>query len=89
MRLIAVIARRAFSHGGRPLRPGDRFEASPIDAVVLVTARKAAFARVVPVKTVAAVVPARTIRRRELVTHEAPTVPTKRTYKRRDLTAEL
>ena len=88
MPLIAMVARQAFSHGGRTLRPGDRFEASPIDAVVLVTARKAAFARVVPMKTIAAVVPARTIRRRDLVTHEDTTVPTKRTYKRRDLTAE-
>jgi len=89
MPMIAVIARRAFSHGGRTLRPGDRFEASPLDAVVLVTARKAAFARVVPMKTIAAVVPARTIRRRDLVTNEDVPLPTKRTYKRRDLTAEL
>ena len=88
MPLIAVVARRAFSHGGRTLRPGERFEATPIDAVVLVTARKADFARAVPAKVTAATTPARPIRRRDLDTDDGAAPPKKRTYKRRDLTAE-
>lgn len=73
MPLIRLVARRACVFGGREFLPGDRFDAPPIDAVVLVTARKATFAKQQDVTP-------RTAR--------VPSTPKKRTYKRRDMTAE-
>ena len=72
MPLIAVVARRAFSYGGSDLHPGDRVDVSPVEAVVLVTAGKAAFAKPAPRRTPTPAVPR----------------ATKRAYKRRDMTAE-
>jgi len=66
MPLIALVARCPFVHQGRSLRTDERFDASPIDAVVLVTARKATFAKPLPL----------------------PALKKKRTYKRRDMTAD-
>jgi len=70
MPLIALVARCAFEHQGTPLRAGQRFEASAVEAVLLVAAKRAAFAKIIPAR--APVTPA----------------PKKRTYKRRDLTAD-
>ena len=72
MPTITVVARRAFTHDRRDLQPGDRVEVSPVDAVVLVTAGKAAFAKPAPMRPPATVAPR----------------AAKRTYKRRDLHAE-
>jgi hypothetical protein len=44
MPLIRLVARRPCSFQGRDLLPGESFDASPIEAVVLVTAKKATFA---------------------------------------------
>jgi len=70
MPLIRLVARCACSCAGREFSPGDLFDAPPLDAVVLVTARKATFAK------------------HQDVARPAKPTPKKRTYKRRDLTAE-
>jgi hypothetical protein len=88
MSLIAVIARRPFAFRGRDVQPGDRVETSPLEAVVLVTARKAAFARVGSPRRPGEIVPKRAVVTRARVTDDPATPPTKRTYKRRDLTVE-
>lgn len=95
MPLIAVVARRAFACGGRNLRPGDRVEVPPIEAVVLVHARKATFAKPLPARGAVAVVSHPVVdewhahNSRELLDAlDQVHAPKKRSYKRRDLTPE-
>jgi len=87
MPLIAVVARQAFACGGRALRPGDRVEVSPLEAVVLVTARNAIFARQVRASGAAAVAPPTSLAPYHGA-FEDPPRPKKRTYKRRVSMAE-
>ena len=88
MSLIALVVRRPFAFRGRDVQPGDRVETSPLEAVVLVTARKAAFARVGSPRRQGEIVPKRAVTKHDRITDDPVTPPTKRTYKRRDLAVE-
>ena len=44
MRVIALVARRPLTYGGRAVKAGDVFETTPIDAAILTYRRHAAFA---------------------------------------------
>ena len=83
MALVKMIARRVLTRSGRTLAPGDAFDATPLDAAILVYRQHAAFAPRTP-PTEAVEPPARRHSKRRDITPE----PEDAVTKRRDLTPE-
>jgi hypothetical protein len=101
MSTIALVARRDFPYNGRQVRAGEVFEASAVDAVVLLNANRAKFADGAPPSdpepvTVAVAEaepspvdkPKRKYTRRNLTAEDGEEPTPKRQYHRRDLEPE-